>query len=62
MIPTEKRPKGRPPAIEKIRVNLKLPRAVDDALYETAGKLGLTKSAYVERALRTALAKDGAKV
>jgi hypothetical protein len=53
------RPKGRPPGIKKIRVNLKLTEAVDDAVYETAGELGITKSEYVERALRDALAKDG---
>jgi hypothetical protein len=62
MTTKKQRPRGRPPAIDKIRVNLKLSRALDDAVYETAGKMGITKSEYVERAVRAALAQDGESV
>jgi hypothetical protein len=62
MTTKKQRPRGRPPAIDKIRVNLKLSRALDEAVYETAGELGITKSEYVERAVRTALTQDGKNV
>jgi len=58
MATKKKRPRGRPPGVEKIRVNLKLPPDLDAALYEAAGKLGMTKSAYVERAIREKLERD----
>jgi hypothetical protein len=56
----ESRPKGRPKGIEKVRVILKLPPELDTAIYEAAGKLGLTKSAYVEGAVRARLERDNA--
>ena len=54
----KKRPKGRPPGVEKIRINLKLRPDIDASLYEAAGRLGLTKSDYVDRALRMAFEHD----
>jgi hypothetical protein len=46
-----KRPRGRPPALGKVRVVLKLRRNTDKALYLAAGKENITKSEYVERAI-----------
>ena len=43
-----KRPRGRPRGVEKIRINLKLRPEMDARLYEAAGRLGLTKSDYVD--------------
>jgi len=60
MATKKKRPRGRPPGVEKIRVNLKLPPELDTSIYEAAGKLGLTKSAWVERAARAQLERDNA--
>ena len=54
----KKRPKGRPPGVEKIRINLKLRPDIDARLYEAAGRLGMTKSDYVDRALRMAFEHD----
>jgi hypothetical protein len=48
----KQRPKGRPPGAEKIRITLKLRPDVDDRPYDAAGRLGMTKSDYVDRALR----------
>jgi hypothetical protein len=56
--PKKKRPRGRPPGAEKVRVNLKLPVAVDALLYEMAGKKNSTKSAYVVEALEVQFKKD----
>jgi hypothetical protein len=47
---------------DKVRVSINLPPRLDDAVYEAAGKLGITKSEYAERALRAALAQDGKSV
>ena len=44
--------------MEKIRINLKLRPDIDARLYEAAGQLGLTKSDYVDRALRMAFEHD----
>jgi hypothetical protein len=54
----KRRPKGRPPGVEKIRINLKLRPDIDARLYEAAGRLGMTKSDYVDRALRMAFEHD----
>jgi hypothetical protein len=54
----KKRPRGRPPGAEKVRVNLKLPVEVDVLLYQMAGKAGSTKSAYVVEALKAQFKKD----
>lgn len=46
-----KRPHGRPPALDKVRVVLKLRRDTDKALYRAASKENITKSEFVERAI-----------
>jgi uncharacterized protein (DUF1778 family) len=45
-----KHPHGRPPALDKVRVVLKLRRDTDKALYRAASKENTTKSEFVERA------------
>jgi hypothetical protein len=50
MAQEQKRPRGRPPT-GKIRVLLKLKPQTDKLLYRVAGKEGLTKSEFVERAI-----------
>jgi hypothetical protein len=47
----EKRPRGRPPT-GKLRVLLKLTPEADKLLYREAGKERITKSEFVERAIR----------
>jgi hypothetical protein len=56
----KQRPKGRPPGVEKIRITLKLRPDIDDRLYDAAGRLGMTKSDYVDRALRLTFEHDAA--
>jgi hypothetical protein len=51
-------PRGRPPGPQKRRVVLKLPPELDNALYAAAGRVGLTKSAYVERAVQEKLERE----
>ncbi len=46
-----KRPHGRSPPLEKVRVVLKLRRDTDKALYRVASKENITKSEFVERAI-----------
>ena len=46
-----KRPHGRPPALDKVRVVLKLRRDTDKALYRAASRENITKSEFVERAI-----------
>jgi hypothetical protein len=45
-----KRTHGRPPALDKVRVVLKLRRATDKT-YRAASKENITKSEFVERAI-----------
>jgi uncharacterized protein (DUF1778 family) len=46
-----KRPHGRLPALDKVRVVLKLRRDTDKALYRAASRENITKSEFVERAI-----------
>ncbi|MGA8655700.1 MAG: hypothetical protein WB586_06080 [Chthoniobacterales bacterium] len=46
-----KRPYGRPPALNKVRVVLRLRRDTDKALYAAASRENITKSEFVERAI-----------
>jgi hypothetical protein len=46
-----KRSHGRPPALDKVRVVLKLRRDTDKALYRAASKENITKSEFVQRAI-----------
>jgi hypothetical protein len=46
-----KRPHGRPPALDRVRVVLKLRRDTDKALYRGAAQENITKSEFVERAI-----------
>ena len=57
----KQRPKGRPPGVEKIRITLKLRPDIDDRLYDAASRLGMTKSDYVDRALRLAFSLDAGR-
>jgi len=51
MTQNEKRPRGRPPSANKVRVVLKLHRDIDKRLYRAASQENLTKSEFVERAI-----------
>ena len=51
MTGTEKRPRGRPPSVNKVRVVLKLHRNIDKRLYRAASLENVTKSEFVERAI-----------
>ena len=44
--------------MEKIRITLKVRPEIDDSLYDAAGRLGMTKSDYVDRASRLAFEHD----
>ena len=50
-----KRPLGRPKGQEKLRVVLRLRRETDQALYVAAGRENITKSEFVERAIKERL-------
>jgi hypothetical protein len=50
----EKRPRGRP-STGRLRVLLKLKPETDRLLYKAAGKEGITKSEFVERAIQERL-------
>ena len=52
---TNLRPRGRPKAVGKVRVVLKLRRETDKALYVAAGRENITKSEFVERAIEERL-------
>jgi hypothetical protein len=52
----EKRPRGRP-TTGKLRVLLKLKPETDKLLHRAAGKEGITKSEFVERAIHERLAR-----
>jgi metal-responsive CopG/Arc/MetJ family transcriptional regulator len=50
---------GRPRAVDRKRqVLLHLPEGMDDVLTEAAGESGLSRSEYVEQALRNRLKRD----
>jgi ribbon-helix-helix CopG family protein len=53
---TEKRPRGRPPTGRR-RVLLKLKPETDKVLHQMAGKEGITKSEFVERAIEERLGR-----
>jgi hypothetical protein len=53
--PPWNRPRGRPEALGKVRVVLKLRRETDKALYAAAGRANITKSEFVERAIEERL-------
>ena len=59
LMTTTRKPKSRPrgrPKTNTVRVMLKLRPETDDLLYKEAGKAGVTKSEFVERAIRTQIA------